>query len=241
LTTELAHQQRVMAAEQAALKQQLKVQEERGREALAKAWEEAKAVVQGARREINSIIESARQEKGKGAREQLAAAEIRIEQELAAHRPEETLDLTTITAGDLVFVRSIGYDATVTSVDRKSGRVKVRAGALEMAVAALDLAPSKGKPAKTRERKTPIVASEESPRTLHLIGQRVDDSLPQVERFLNHASLEGYSEIRIVHGKGTGTLRAAIREFLADHPLVREFRDGDPLEGGTGLTIVVLR
>ncbi len=241
LTAELAQQQRTMASEQAALKQQLKAQEERGREALAKAWEDAKAVVQGARREINSIIEAARKDKGKGAREQLTVAEVRIEQELAAHRPTEVLDLATITVGDLVFVRSIGYDATVTTIDRKSGRLKVRAGALELAVAALDLAPPKGKPAKTRERKAPVIASAESPRTLHLIGQRVDDALPQVERFLNHASLEGYGEISIVHGKGTGTLRAAIREFLADHPLVREYRDGDPLEGGTGLTVVHLR
>lgn len=241
LTAELAQQQRIMASEQAALQHQLKEQEERGREALAKAWEDAKAVVQGARREINSIIETARKEKGKGAREQLTVAEVRIEQELATHRPTETLDLAAITVGDLVFVRSIGYDATVTSIDQKAGRFKVRAGALEMAVAALDLSPAKGKPAKTRERKTPLVASAESPRTLHLIGQRVNDALPQVERFLNHASLEGYGEISIVHGKGTGTLRAAIREFLADHPLVREYRDGDPLEGGTGLTVVTMR
>ena len=119
--------------------------------------------------------------------------------------------------------------------------MKVRAGKLEMTVTAGDLAPAKGKPARTRERKGQPATTDETPRTLHLIGQRVDDALPRVERFLNQASLEGYPELRIVHGKGTGTLRAAIREYLANHPLVREYRDGDPLEGGSGLTVVTLR
>ena len=143
--------------------------------------------------------------------------------------------------GDQVFVRTIGYDATVVAIDRKTGRLKVRAGKLELAVTSADLSPAKGKAAKPKERKAPPRETEEAPRTLNIIGQRVDDALPQVERFLNQASLEGYPELRIVHGKGTGTLRAAIREYLANHPLVREYRDGDPLEGGTGLTVVILR
>jgi DNA mismatch repair protein MutS2 len=53
--------------------------------------------------------------------------------------------------------------------------------------------------------------------------------------------LEGIGEVRIIHGKGTGALMRAVREYLADHPLVRDFRKGEPYEGGDGATVVELR
>jgi DNA mismatch repair protein MutS2 len=242
LTRQLELHQRAMASEQAAQQLRLKEQETRSRESLARAWEEAKGIVQHARREVNAIIDQARKEKTTLSREQLAASELRIDQELAVYRPETQLDLTSIKVGDAVFVRSIGYDAIILAIDPKASRLKVRAGALELTMASMDLAPAKGKPAKVKERPTNSMnPTVDAPRTLTIIGQRVHDALPQIERFLNHGSLEGYGEIRIVHGKGTGTLRAAVRQFLADHPLVLDYRDGDPLEGGSGLTIVMLR
>ncbi|HKZ16720.1 MAG TPA: Smr/MutS family protein, partial [Geobacteraceae bacterium] len=72
-------------------------------------------------------------------------------------------------------------------------------------------------------------------------GMRVDAALTQLEKFLNHASLEGLREVRIIHGIGTGALLAAVREYLDGHPLVSEFRPGEQYEGGNGATIVSLR
>jgi DNA mismatch repair protein MutS2 len=240
LTAELQQQQRHMAAEQTELRQRLQDQERRGKEALAAAWEEAKTIAQAARREINGIIEAARQDKGKISRHQLTAAADRIEQELSGHRPVTPLDLTAVQPGDSVFVRSIGYDATVLTIDRKNERLRVRAGTLELTVVAADLAPAQGKAARPRGRKAADPAAAEPPRTLSIIGQRVDEALPLVERFLDQAAREGYPEIRIVHGKGTGALRAAVRDLLAQHPLVRQFHDADPREGGTGQSIVLM-
>ena len=75
---------------------------------------------------------------------------------------------------------------------------------------------------------------------LNLIGQRVDDSLDETDRFLDRSLLEGKQAVRIIHGFGTGTLRKAIREHLRKHPAVRSFRPGAENEGGDGATIAVL-
>jgi DNA mismatch repair protein MutS2 len=76
---------------------------------------------------------------------------------------------------------------------------------------------------------------------LNILGCRLEEAIQQVDRFLDQISLQGVGEVRIVHGKGTGALKRGVREFLSDNQLVREFRGGDPLEGGEGVTIVMLR
>lgn len=69
----------------------------------------------------------------------------------------------------------------------------------------------------------------------------MEDALTKLEPFLNHASLDGIGEVRIVHGKGTGALMRGVRDYLAGHPLVASFRDGEPFEGGAGATVVKIK
>ena len=69
---------------------------------------------------------------------------------------------------------------------------------------------------------------------------RVDEALARLDRYLNDAFLSGMDSVRVVHGKGTGTLRNAVREQLSKHPLVKSFRPGDYGEGDEGVTIVEL-
>ena len=76
---------------------------------------------------------------------------------------------------------------------------------------------------------------------LHLIGRTTDEACDLVERFLDDAFLAGLGRVRLVHGKGTGALRKAVRDLLTGHPLVDSFRDGEPSEGGTGATVAALR
>ncbi len=71
----------------------------------------------------------------------------------------------------------------------------------------------------------------------HLI---VDEALLKLDKCLNDAFMAGLYQVRVVHGKGTGTLRQVIREQLAEHPLVKSYRPGDYGEGGAGVTIVEL-
>jgi DNA mismatch repair protein MutS2 len=62
-----------------------------------------------------------------------------------------------------------------------------------------------------------------------------------VDRYLNDAYMAGMPFVRLLHGKGTGALRQAIRLELAHHPLVKSFASAEPSDGGDGVTVVNLR
>ena len=75
---------------------------------------------------------------------------------------------------------------------------------------------------------------------IHLRRLTVDDALFKLDRYLNDAFMTGLCQVRIIHGKGTGILRQAIRKQLENHSLVKSCRPGDYREGGAGVTIVEL-
>ncbi len=75
---------------------------------------------------------------------------------------------------------------------------------------------------------------------LHLRRLTVDEALIRLDRYLNDAFIAGLPAVRLIHGKGTGTLRQAVREELKTHPLVKSFRPAELEEGGNGATIVEL-
>jgi DNA mismatch repair protein MutS2 len=76
---------------------------------------------------------------------------------------------------------------------------------------------------------------------IHLLGKTQDEARDLVEKYLDDAFLSGLGQVRVVHGKGTGALRKAVRDLLASHPLVESFRDGEPAEGGHGATVAQLK
>jgi DNA mismatch repair protein MutS2 len=77
-------------------------------------------------------------------------------------------------------------------------------------------------------------------RELRLRRLTVDEALWRLDQYLYDAFMAGLSSVRIVHGKGTGTLRHAVHESLAKHPLVKSYRLGNYGEGDYGVTIVEL-
>jgi len=83
-------------------------------------------------------------------------------------------------------------------------------------------------------------SSNDTESEIHLRRLTVDEALFRLEPFLNHAFLAGLPTVRVIHGKGTGTLRQAVREELKSHPLVKSFRPAELEEGGNGATIVEL-
>ncbi len=213
------------------------------REVLEKAYQEAHEIIVGARRETRAVLDEAKREKSRTALKKLDEAEKLVEKKLGEFHPESSLSIDDIREGDTVFVRSIGYDAVVLKIDRKQNRLRVKAGAMDIDVTAADLSPKKGKSAQPTKRspRRPVREEETASRELKLLGHRVDAALSMLEKFLNHASLEGMKEVRIIHGIGTGALLAAVREYLDGHPLVGEFRPGEQYEGGNGATVVTLR
>ena len=77
--------------------------------------------------------------------------------------------------------------------------------------------------------------------SLDLRGMRADQALAEVERFLDKALLAGFSEVEIVHGRGTGALRREVHEFLRGFPAVDRFVLAPEDRGGDGMTIVTFR
>jgi DNA mismatch repair protein MutS2 len=87
----------------------------------------------------------------------------------------------------------------------------------------------------------PAASNEPTRSELNVIGRTTDEAVDVVDKFLDEAFLNGLSEIRIIHGHGTGALRRAIGELLEDHPHVARFVAAPPDQGGAGATVVELR
>ena len=79
------------------------------------------------------------------------------------------------------------------------------------------------------------------PDRLELIGMRVEPALQQLDKFLDDSMLAGHQEVRVIHGSGSGRLRRAVGEFLAEHAHVEEHRLEVERPGGEGVTLVRLR
>jgi DNA mismatch repair protein MutS2 len=76
---------------------------------------------------------------------------------------------------------------------------------------------------------------------LDIRGQRVDEGLEALDRYLEKAYLAGLPFVRIIHGKGTGRLRDSVRQALADNPHVDRFEFGSSAEGGEGVTVAHMK
>jgi DNA mismatch repair protein MutS2 len=140
--------------------------------------------------------------------------------------------------GQVVWLRGISAPGTVLAGPQENGELEVQVGRLRLRVPLSEVerveegAPH-GSPGV--EVPTPPPAP---PAELEIRGLTTDEALPLVERHLDLAFRAGLRQLRIVHGKGAGILRRAVRDLLASHPLVKSYRPGDPREGGEGVTIV---
>jgi DNA mismatch repair protein MutS2 len=77
--------------------------------------------------------------------------------------------------------------------------------------------------------------------TLDVRGNRADEAVAQVDRFVDESLLAGRDAIFVVHGHGTGALRSAIRSHLQTHKCIEKLRPGEQAEGGDGVTVAFLR
>ena len=90
-------------------------------------------------------------------------------------------------------------------------------------------------PRKKFQANTAPPASE-----VHLRHLTIDEALPKLDQFLHDAYMAGLYQVRIIHGKGTGTLRSMVQQHLSSHPLVKSHRPGEYGEGGSGVTVAEL-
>ena len=89
------------------------------------------------------------------------------------------------------------------------------------------------------ENQSPLEVPIEDSLDLHAFAPRDIPSV--VDEYLEQATARGFREVRLIHGRGTGTQRAIVQRLLHDHPLVASFGDAPPERGGWGATVVLLR
>ena len=211
--------------------------------AKVKGYLEAQQIIRSARREVSELLEEARRDKAREAKAKLDQAAAQVEQVLAElHPDEDEVPPGRIAVGQVLFVKPLNCDATILSVDSRAGRVRVRAGSMELEVPIATLSKAKGKEQKIQKKRAQQEEERGEPvSTINLLGMRVEEAIEHLEPFLNHATLDRIPELRIVHGKGTGALMKGVRGYLSGHPLVASFRTGERFEGGDGVTVVTLR
>ena len=153
------------------------------------------------------------------------------------HEPERTLRL-----GDYVHVERLQADGIITALSSSEaevqiGRLRLRANLDELRPGSSDntenVHPSNSMSSLLLRAKSPGME-------LHLRGQRIEEGMQNLEQYLDAAVLAELPQVRIVHGKGTGKMRQAVRDALHTHPEVKSFRPGEHGEGSDGVTIAIL-
>jgi DNA mismatch repair protein MutS2 len=176
------------------------------------------------------------------------------EQAIAPREASASTLPPVIAQGSRVYIVSLDREGEIVAV--RGDKLDVRMGSTTFTVARGDVeagGPERPQPPVAAKKKSLLAALAAGPRhgrsddsrddvpiELHLLGQTVDEALPAVDKFLDASACSGRTEVRIVHGHGTGRLRQAVRGHLKGHPLVSAFRPGAGGEGGDGATVVTL-
>jgi DNA mismatch repair protein MutS2 len=226
------------------LRERLASIDEERREVLQQAQEEAEETLDDLRAEVRAL--KGRLRASGTSTKSVTEIEEKVE-ELEAQAPEpepepELLGPTPPSApqrpihpGDTVWVRLLNATGEVLDVYDDEAEVQVGQVRTRVSLTALELREA---PSPEPETGTIHVSSASSPgQEIDLRGSTVNEALRELDGYLDQAMRAGLPEVRIIHGKGTGTLRRAVRDFLDTHPLVGEYEAGGYRDGGDGVTI----
>jgi DNA mismatch repair protein MutS2 len=144
-----------------------------------------------------------------------------------------------IAAGDTVELLSHGIKAFVLK-EPKDGSVYVQAGVLKLTVPLDEVVPVKPDKQVSRVGGVKRMAAAAG-LEIDVRGMALDEAILETDKYLDDAFLSGLTEVSIIHGKGTGVLRAGIQDFLRKHHHVEGYRLGRYGEGESGVTIVTLK
>ena len=228
---------------------------EKEAQSMRRAKAEAKAIIQRAKHEIDDLVEELKKAQETASSQEISRAVEKVRQgwrslskEISNNEiePEPQLYHPKTTAGMV----SVGDEVLVTHLNQKgkvleilSEGVAVQMGAMRMTVGLKNI--RKIEQSKKSSPKAGFhMISMNRPRVgleLDLRGETVDEGILRMEKYLDDALVAGLSQVNIIHGKGTGVLREGIREHLKTHPSVKTFRYGQAGEGGSGVTVVMLK
>ena len=241
------------------IQNQLKALEEERAELVAstdkirrKAQAEALDIIRQARQESEDILKELRQMQLDNAK---AFAEAQEKRKKLSEKEEKLADkvnkgpkvltnkVKKVKLGEEVYVPKFTQHGTVISMPDKNGNLQLQIGIMKVSVN-LDELQQSAKPKETGKTmvhkisagKTQNISSE-----LDLRGLLVEEALDKVDKYLDDAYLSSLASVRIIHGKGTGALRSAVRDQLKHHRHVASYRFGAFNEGGDGVTVVELK
>ncbi len=181
----------------------------------------------------NAIAEVVKEVKSQRSLNSAAVARQKVEQEAAKARaslPEPApLELEVNKLREALASRALGLGGK--NAGKISGKISSNVGG----------GASGGKPAAPAPEPAVPIALQSRSNSVDVRGKRADEALRDIEAFLDKAALEGSDNIFVIHGHGTGALRKAVREYLANSPYVSRFRPGGAGEGGDGVSVVSVR
>ena len=206
-----------------------------------------------AKDEIKAILTELRKEKSeKIARrsyQRLAQLEQGFRNEL--HEMEEAeqyteIDWAKIQINDKVMLKDLNQQVTILSLPDKNDTLYIQMGLIKTKIKKNKLAVYN--PQLAKKTNLPLTALKKDSsfsikkydisNKLDLRGVRVEEALDELENYLDRASLANLSPIYIIHGHGTGALKAAVRDFLSTSPYVAKYRPGEDSEGGDGVSVI---
>jgi len=227
------------------------------------AWQAAREAIEAELRQVRNEVRRLRDESRSVSvsRRWLEEAERRLQEARASlpavppgkpagHPAPAAEQVARLQPGDVVRVRSVGLTGEILSIDEEDQTAEVQVGGFRMQADLAELTREKraagnggGQPARPayESRGTSLPAPRDVSLELDMRGWRAADVGERLDRYLNDAYLAGLPWVRIIHGKGTGALRQAVRDTLKDHKLVASFSSASATEGGEGVTIVRLQ
>ena len=201
--------------------------------------------------EIKDILNELRREKSEKIARRSYARLAQMEQKFRGKLSEydekqhyEEIDWTTVKANDKLILKELNQPVTLLSMPDKNKYVLVQMGNIKTKIKCDKLAPYDSTYEKKQNVYKPSSFNSFELRrinisnTLDLRGLKVEDALDDLENYLDKASLANLACVTIIHGHGTGALKAAVRDFLSTSPYVAKFRPGEDSEGGDGVSVV---
>ena len=217
-----------------------------------KAQAEALDIIRDARRESEEILKELRQMQLDNAKAQAEAQEKRKQLNEKEDALAEKLNkgpkivsnkVSKVKLGEEVYIPKFTQHGSVLSLPDKKGNLQVQVGIMKVTVNLNELQQS-AKPketGKTMVHKISAAKTENISPELDLRGLLVEEALDKVDKYLDDAYLSSLAQVRIIHGKGTGALRSAVRDQLKHHRHVKSYHFGAFNEGGDGVTVAELK
>lgn len=207
---------------------------------------EAKELLKKADHEAKDILKSLRSMNTSGVNFQDMEASAKklkgIQEELAPKEKERKINAPkSLKVGDNLFVPKLDNRAQVLTKPDAQGNFRAQVGILKMTLNIKEVEKVKEKEKEYIPKVKGDKVRGTFSRKLDLRGKNSEDARIEIDRFLDQAIMNRAETVEIIHGKGTGVLRAFVKEYLKGHRNVGEYRFGGYHEGGDGVTIVTLK